>query len=142
MKYDLNDIATMTGLTDRTLRTYLKLGILDGEKVDGVWTFTEEDVSAFMEKSEVRQSISAKENAVVFDFMADKYKKANRALVILDCPVEKEKAMEISAFFCKAICDEGKDIQFKFKYDKGLGRFILSGAEDMVAEIMKKYYER
>lgn len=38
--YTINDIATMTGLTTRTVRNYMKLGLLEGEKVDGVWQIT------------------------------------------------------------------------------------------------------
>ena len=46
--YTINDIATMTGLTTRTVRNYIKLGLLDGEKMDGIWQFSIEAVSAFM----------------------------------------------------------------------------------------------
>ena len=41
--YTLNEVAMMTGLTTRTLRNYLKMNVLKGEKVDGVWKFTEEE---------------------------------------------------------------------------------------------------
>ena len=41
--YTINDIAMMTGLTTRTIRNYIKLGILNGEKEDGVWRFSAED---------------------------------------------------------------------------------------------------
>ena len=42
--YDLNELAQMTGFTTRTLRTYLKQGLLHGEKVGGVWRFTPEEL--------------------------------------------------------------------------------------------------
>ena len=32
------------------------------------------------------------------------------------------------------------DIEFKYMYDKGIARVILSGSEDQVIDIMKKYY--
>lgn len=34
--YSINDVAMMTGLSTRTIRNYIKMNILDGEKVDGV----------------------------------------------------------------------------------------------------------
>ena len=34
--YTLGHLSQITGLTDRTLRTYLKNGILEGEKISGI----------------------------------------------------------------------------------------------------------
>ena len=34
MRYDLNMMATITGLTTRTLRNYINMGLLQGEKID------------------------------------------------------------------------------------------------------------
>ena len=44
MAYNLNEVAMITGLTTRTLRNYLKLCLLKGEKIDGNWSFTEEEL--------------------------------------------------------------------------------------------------
>lgn len=43
--YTLNEVAMMTGLTTRTLRNYLKMNVLKGEKLDGIWNFTEEEIA-------------------------------------------------------------------------------------------------
>ena len=48
MNYTLKDLSMICGLTDRTLRNYLKLGILTGEKQAGTWCFTEEHLDAFL----------------------------------------------------------------------------------------------
>lgn len=40
--YTIKDLSMISGLTDRTLRTYLKMGVLVGEKADGSWRFSEE----------------------------------------------------------------------------------------------------
>ena len=42
--FTIEDVAAFTGLTDRTLRTYLQEGRLAGEKVDGAWRFSPGDV--------------------------------------------------------------------------------------------------
>ena len=42
--YTIEDLAAFTGLTDRTLRSYLKDGRLTGKKEDGAWRFTPEDL--------------------------------------------------------------------------------------------------
>ena len=119
----------------------MKLGLLDGEKVDGVWQFSIEAVSAFMDDKAVKPSIQAKKNGVVFDFLANQHKKENEICTILDFPVSEEEAMEISAFFCKEACATGvKHMNFNFSYNNGLARVILKGTEDFVSEVMKKYY--
>ena len=69
--YTINDIATMTGLSTRTVREYMKLGFLSGEKENGVWRFTGEAVGALFANSAVTPSIKAKRNALVYDFMLD-----------------------------------------------------------------------
>ena len=38
--YVINELVMFTGLTDRTIRTYLSSGILQGERVDGRGSFT------------------------------------------------------------------------------------------------------
>ncbi len=140
--YTINDIAAMTGLTTRTVRNYIKLGLLEGEKIEGVWQFSAEAVAAFMTDKTVQPSIRAKKNGVVFDFLSDLRKKGNEACVILDFPVEQSEAMEISDFFCRAVNrEEGEHMKFFFEYNNGLARVVLKGSEDFVSEVMKEYYE-
>ena len=140
--YTINDVAAMTGLTTRTVRNYIKLGMLDGEKVNGVWKFTSENLSAFLADKNVQPSIQAKRNGVVFDFLANKHKKVNEICTILDFPVSEEEAMEISGFFCKeANAPDVYNMSFNFSYSNGLARVILKGTEDFVTEVMKKFYD-
>ena len=142
MAYNLNQVATITGLTTRTLRNYLKLGFLQGEKEDGNWRFTEEELAAFLGNPAVKQSLSAKKLAAVYDFLADTYKKTNRICIILDFPVSAEEAKSIADFFCQEICQRGHDIEFRFLNERNLARFILSGAEEMVMDLLNAYYNR
>ena len=60
MSYNLNEVAMITGLTTRTLRNYLKLDLLTGEKIDGNWSFTDEEMDAFMSNPVVKQAIKTK----------------------------------------------------------------------------------
>ena len=46
--YTVEDIATMTSLTSRTIRNYIKDGLLKGRKIGGQWRFTEEDIKDLM----------------------------------------------------------------------------------------------
>ena len=78
----------------------------------------------------------------MFDFLGDAYKKAGRICTLLDLPASPDEARRISEYFCKAVCDIGHDVEFRFDYEHGLARVILCGAEECVAELMRRYYER
>jgi hypothetical protein len=142
MAYNLNQVAMITGLTTRTLRNHLKQGLLKGEKVDGNWIFTEEELDEYIADQTVKQSILAKQHAVVYDFLADPYKKTNRICTIMDFPVSVDEALGIAQFFGKEINDHGSDIEFRYINEKNYARFILSGSEEQVHDLMQAYYER
>lgn len=138
--YTLNDLALMTGLTTRTLRNYLKMGILKGERVEGIWNFTEEEIAEFFENSYVISGIQAKNRAIVFDFLAHNKKQDNEICTILDLHVQQEEAEEISAFFCEEVGKREERIKLSFEKNGAYVRVILRGYEDSVMEILNKYY--
>jgi hypothetical protein len=90
--YTINQVAMMTGLTTRTLRNYINSSVLTGEKIDGVWQFSEEDLSAMISNPMVKPSIQAKNKGVVFDFLAEEKKQVNEICMILDLHVGKEES--------------------------------------------------
>lgn len=139
--YNINDLATMTGLSTRTLRNYLKVGVLDGEKIDGVWQFSEEDLGKLFQNPAVAPSIQAKRSALVFDFLADRKKRTNQMCVVLDLAADDEEAQGVSDFFCQAVNDCSAGVQFAFEKIGQNVRVILTGQEECVQEIIKKYYD-
>lgn len=140
--YTLNHIAKMTGLTTRTLRNYLQTELLKGEKVDGVWRFSEEQLYAFMDHPTVRQGLHAKRNAIVNDFLLMDSKKENKACVILDYCMEWEDAKWAVAFFCDRMKEaENEAVEFGMERHKNNIRLIISGPEPAVKDLMKRYYE-
>ena len=141
MAYNLNQVAMITGLTTRTLRNHLSQGLLKGEKIDGNWSFTEEELEAYVTEPTIHQSILARSHAVIYEFLADSFKKSNRICTILDFPVSAEEALGISQFFGKEICRHGSDIEFRYIHEKHFARFILSGSEEQVKELMRAYYD-
>lgn len=101
--YTLNEVAMMTGLTTRTLRNYLKMNVLKGEKLDGAWKFTEEEFAEFIQNPYVKPSLQAKNKAIVFDFLAQNEKRINEICTVIDVCVDSHEAEEISSFFCEEI---------------------------------------
>ena len=136
--YNLNELSLMSGFTTRTLRTYLNQNLLKGEKINGAWRFTAEELDDFFAQPFVKEGLRIKQSAVVFDFLADRRKKTGRACVILDLPASLSVGRAISDLFCEQMC-KAADVVFKFDLDNGVCRVILSGAEDQVASIMKAY---
>ena len=141
--YTINDIATMTGLSTRTVREYMKLGFLSGEKENGVWRFTDEAVGSLFANSAVAPSIKAKRNALVYDFMLDEKKKIDELCAVLDLMAEGADAMDISGFFCSAInSGEFSGLAFSFEHSGKNARVIVKGPAEEVLGIMNAYYNR
>ena len=137
-KYNLNDLALMTGFTTRTLRNYLSQGFLLGEKVNGIWQFTDTDLDRFFSDPYVKEGLRIKRSSVVFDFLAGRNKEKARSCIILDIPASRKKGDRISAFFCDKMRD-AVDVTFNYGWDNGLCRVFLSGSAESVAIIMSAY---
>jgi len=140
--YVLGHLKLITGLSERTLRNYISTGILIGEKINGMWHFTAEQVESFLSVPTVRQSIRAKKNALVYDFLIDRKKKREECCIILDIPHGNGK--EISEFFCYEISNGNFcNIDFSFEAEKSSSkRVILKGDADDVMLLINKYRSR
>ena len=138
--YNLNEIAMMCDLSTRTLRNYLNQGFLKGNKIDGTWTFTIEDIEQFLSEPFVKESIRIKRNSRVMDFLAERNKEDDQICVVLDRTLSVKKGNELSAFFCEQMKDV-PGVEFSYDYSKGTFRIILCGKDDQVEKIMKAYYE-
>lgn len=138
--YTINDLAVISGFTTRSLRNFISMGHLTGEKIDGIWQFRAEQIEAFLSNPNVAPGIKSKVNAVVYDFIADTEKKTNKICSILDFVMDDEEAAEISEYFCAAM-NNCKDAAFKFqKHGKNV-RIIISGPEDFVKDSINGWYK-
>ncbi len=140
--YTLGHLTMFTGLTDRTLRNYIKLGLLKGEKINGLWHFTAEEVERFISDKAIRPSIMAKNNALVYDFLLDRGKKGEECVIVLDLAGKDRK--EVSEFFCYNTTNGGyKNIRFSMDAPKGkYPRVILKGDTDQVMRLVNEFYKR
>lgn len=139
MNYTVAHIVQFTGLTDRTIRNYISSGILAGEKTNGTWQFTPEQVEHFIRHPSVRPSIIAKKNALIYDFLLDTHKMDSQICMILDLPNRNEK--DVSEFFCNNICNgDYHNLQFSFDSLHGLPRVIIKGDNSEVLRLVNIYY--
>lgn len=135
--YTINDLSVMTGLTTRTIRNYCKLGVLEGEKVDGVWQFTPEQFCAFLADPNVRPTLQAKNRSIVFDFLAQDWKDTDAVCVVLDRKVDADEADALSRAFCEAV-NQRTGVRLSFQFADGHARVILSGPETCLRDILEQ----
>ena len=134
----IKHLTLLTGLTDRTIRSHINAGFLQGEKIDGLWHFTPEQVEAFLHHPAVRPGIVAKNNALVYDFLADVKKKAREACVVLDLPDADPKAT--AEFFCYLISTgDFHNINFAFDSVLPVPRVILKGDAAAVLRLVNEF---
>lgn len=139
--FSINDVAMMTGLTTRTIRTYISMGFLTGDKADGTWNFTPEQIEAFSQHPAVQPSIRAKRNALVYDFLGTK-PTGDRMCTVLDLPFAE--AMKASVFFCQKISEFTPESELHFASEhigKGV-RLILRGSPTDVLGLLNAYYSK
>lgn len=130
-----------TGLTDRTIRSHIANGFLQGEKINGIWHFTPEQVDAFMRHPAVRPGITAKNNGLVYDFMLNPSGEEHRCCMVLDLPGAEKTGL--TEFFCYAIGREDlHNFQFSFDGLDKTPRVILRGNTKEVLRLVNGYYSQ
>ena len=139
--YVINHLVQFTGLTDRTLRSYIASGVLQGEKINGMWHFTPKQVENFIGHPAVRSSILARHHSQVYDFLLDMKKKESEICVVLDIPDGNQK--EIAEFFSYRINQSPQEnLNFSFYYHRSHARVIVTGSPGPVMALMDAYYAR
>ncbi len=138
--YSINELAVISGFTTRSLRSFISMGHLKGEKIDGIWQFTPEEIEAFLSNPNVAPGLKSKVNALVYDFLADSEKKSNEICSIMDYVMEEDEASELSDYFCDKM-NNTSNASFKLtKHGKNV-RVIIKGPEDFVVDTIKGWYK-
>jgi DNA-binding transcriptional MerR regulator len=134
--YTIQDIAGMTGLNERTIRSYLADGLLKGEKTDGAWRFTAEQFGDFLRQDMVRASVQAKANAVVYDFLITDRRKESAACLILDQPSAEGQEPGLREALSEQI--NRLELRWAYRYQDGMARSILSGPPAALGELLAR----
>lgn len=136
--YTIGHIVQFSGLSDRTIRNYIASGLLQGEKINGLWHFTAEQVDDFMSHPAVRPSMQAKRNAIISDFLVDHNKRTPQSCMILDMPgVDEEKLNEY--FNHEIMCGELHDFRFSLDCGGSVPRVILRGRTGEVLALVRGF---
>ena len=134
--YTIQDIAGMTGLNERTIRSYLADGLLKGEKTDGAWRFTAEQFGDFLRQDMIRASVQAKANAVVYDFLITDRRKESAACLILDQPSAEDQEPGLREALSEQV--NRLELRWAYRYQDGMARSILSGPPAALGELLAR----
>lgn len=139
-RYTIEDVAAFTGLTDRTLRTYLKEGRLTGSKEDGTWRFAPEDLERLFRDGGVRRAMEANRNAVIYDFLLGGPDE-DRCCAVRDIPVPDGGEEALRTRLVERVNREAGQVKFTYSYGvdrrgRGSARTILAGPTCVVREIL------
>ena len=135
--YTIEDIAAMTGLSTRTVRSYLSGGQLKGEKADGAWRFTPEQFGTFLGQDMVRQSVQAKANGKIYDFLLTGRRKEGAACLIWDWPEEGgEEENRLRERLMEAV--NALELGCAYRFEEGCARAILTGTPEGLGRLLAK----
>ena len=139
--FTIDDLTLITGLSSRSIRTYISEGFISGDKSSGSWKFTSEQVDAFLQNQYIQPVLHSKRNAIVYDFLGAKPSGRDKMCVILD--ISSDKRISASQIFCRLMSDyRSPEVELHFAsepLEKGL-RVILSGSDADVTNLLKHYY--
>lgn len=141
--FTIEDLSTMTMLSTRTLRNYITQGFLDGEKIDGAWRFTTEDIETFLNEDFVNQSIQSKKNSIIFNYMSNDVKNENSVCSIYDYTnIQNDEAENICKRMIELVNSNqyGKvTFSYSFNGKKKIVRIILTGAITKVNALINDF---
>ncbi len=136
--YTVEDVAQRTGLTDRTIRNYLKDGRLKGKKIGGQWRFTADDIEAlFRTPGEEGES---EVSEVLFDSPCAEINPDVYTVVEYQC--EQTVAGDISARLRAEIENpengfKGSRFDYIYNEKEKRARFVIRGGADYAASMLK-----
>lgn len=141
--YTIDELATMTMLTTRTLRNYISQGLLKGNKVDGAWRFSAEDIDSFFNEESIIQSIQSKKNGMIYDYLLNDTKIDNMVCSLYDYanlkPDDAEKIYEKTVTLVNS--NKYGNIRFSYSYNgkKKIARIILIGNIIEIHNLMTEF---
>lgn len=139
--FTIADVAEMTSMSDRTIRNYLRSGLLTGRKVGGQWRFTAQDIAKFFDRSDVKASISEQWRLDVADFLdgvSSAVEGERQACTVVDLYVTPQEADAYNERVCEFFSDHAENARVNFDYSEKehRARFILFSDPQTAAQVL------
>lgn len=135
--FNIKEIMIITSLSERTVRRYLESGKIEGTKVGGVWSFTQEQVNNFYGDKEVLKQIRREATQQVVDFinMPNPERLEARACVMIDLRMEPKVIDEVKLAVMNECKKATGTMTMKFLSEQNNYRFILIGTLDFIQNV-------
>lgn len=133
--YSINELSTISGFTTRSLRNFIQMEFLKGEKFNGEWRFSLEQIEDFFSNPNIKEGIKSKSNSVVYNYLLNKPQK-DTICSIIDLNLTPNETKTLSEKICQMINDSNADVEFKFSAHNGNVRIIISGDKNFVKQIL------
>ena len=117
--YSVEDVAEMTSVTTRTIRNYLRSGILKGTKIGGQWRFRQEDIMNMLNQENLLSEIRETSKRIVRDFLDEQYTPFSESVsvcTVADVACTKERAKKLSKTLCE-LWKQSSIPGITFRYD-------------------------
>lgn len=133
--YSINELSTISGFTTRSLRNFIQMEFLKGEKFNGEWRFSLEQIEDFFSNPNIKEGIKSKTNSVVYNYLLNKPQK-DTICSIVDLNLTPNETKTLSEKICQIINDSNANVEFKFSAHNGNVRIIIAGEKNFVKQIL------
>ncbi len=133
--YSINELSTISGFTTRSLRNFIQMEFLKGEKFNGEWRFSLEQIEDFFSNPNIKEGIKSKNNSVVYNYLLNKPEN-DKICSIVDLNLTPNETKTLSEKICQMINDSNANVEFKFSAHNGNVRIIIAGEKNFVKQIL------
>lgn len=133
--YSINELSTISGFTTRSLRNFIQMEFLKGEKFNGEWRFSLEQIENFFSNPNIKEGIKSKNNSVVYNYLLNKPEN-DKICSIVDLNLTPNETKTLSEKICQMINDSNANVEFKFSAHNGNVRIIIAGEKNFVKQIL------
>lgn len=133
--YSINELSTISGFTTRSLRNFIQMEFLKGEKFNGEWRFSLEQIEDFFSNPNIKEGIKSKNNSVVYNYLLNKPEN-DKICSIVDLNLTPNETKTLSEKICQMINNSNANVEFKFSAHNGNVRIIIAGEKNFVKQIL------
>lgn len=139
-KYTVNDVAKIMHMTERTIRNYLKDGILKGTRVGGQWRFDEKDIEEMINNSTFRKKFTDNASQMAKNYVDKKVAILGDVTVcsVIDYKNPDQDYLDKLEHEIALIVKEYKgNVHMALISENGIGRCTVIGTLECVSRVLQ-----
>lgn len=137
--YTVSDVARIMHMTERTIRNYLKEGILRGTRVGGQWRFSKEDLDDLIQNSTFRKQVRDNASTIAKNYIDRKVAILGDITIcsVIDYKNPNQEYMDKIECEIAAIVREYKgNAHLTAISENGIGRCTVIGTIECVRKVL------